>query len=244
MAGCVVALAAVAAVILYEVAHPTHRAASEGTAVAVPGQRTNILPDPDFLTACSTTQYDDSSSCVQTVLAAIDNARGQEGLLSMELPTNWASLTPAEQLFVAVNLERTARGLNPITGLSPDLNSAAAEGAQAGSDPPATAGGDLTTVGANWTQGYSNSLQAIYEWLYDDGLGSSNSDCTRQDLSGCWAHRANILLPLACTACAMGAAYEPADAAGDPFSYAVVLAESTTPLPLGFTWAQEQPYLH
>lgn len=88
-----------------------------------------------------------------------------------------------------------------------------------------------------------NPLEVVYEWLYDDGLGSSNHDCTRSDLTACWGHHDNLLAPLACSACVVGAAFAPTDHAGQPLSYAEVLVETTaSPTPV-FTWSQEQPYL-
>jgi|GEM_PF-6730725 len=239
----VVALMALAVVIVDDVVIGSRPFPPEGTAVVVAGQRTNILPSPDFLTACSASQYDDSGPCVTTTLQAINHARAREGLAPMVLPTNWGQLTPAEQLFVATNLERTARGLTPVSGMSDGLNQVAARAAADGTDPQLKAGGSLTTVAGNWIQGYSSPLEALYIWVYDDGLGSTNSDCSRQALSGCWAHRANVLVPLPCSACALGAAFAPTDAAADPLSYAEVLVESLTPLTDSFSWAEEQPYL-
>src|ERR1700686_1586701 len=65
----------------------------------------NITPSPNFLTSCSGSAYDDSAPCLGAVLAAIANARNQEGLPSMALPSDWAQLSPQQQLFVATNLE-------------------------------------------------------------------------------------------------------------------------------------------
>jgi hypothetical protein len=79
--------------------------------------------------------------------------------------------------------------------------------------------------------------------MYDDGLGSTNVDCTSSDLKGCWGHRDNILVQLACTACASGTAYAATDHSGEPLSYALVLVESLTPVPYTFSWSQEQAYL-
>src|ERR1700723_1850647 len=61
----------------------------------------NIAPSPNFLSDCSGTAFDNSSGCTNATLAAIDNARNQEGLPGMVLPTDWAQLTPAQQLFVS-----------------------------------------------------------------------------------------------------------------------------------------------
>jgi len=238
-----VAVAVLTVVVVHEVTHPVRLAPPIGTAVVVPGQRTNVLPDPDFLTACSSSTYDDSATCVDTTVQAIDHARAEEGVAPLVLPSNWYQLTPAEQLFVATNLERTARNFLPVSGLSDSLDAIAGRAANDGTDPMLEAGGSISTVAGNWIDGYSNPLEALYMWVYDDGLGSSNVDCTRRNLTGCWGHRTNILLPLACTACASGAAYAPSDHGGEPLSYAEVIVESLTPMPYTFSWSQEQPYL-
>ena len=36
-------------------------------------------------------------------------------------------------------------------------------------------------------------LAAIYGWMYYDGPGGFNLDCTSSDSSGCWGHRDIIL---------------------------------------------------
>ena len=161
----------------------------------------------------------------------------------MVLPDNWASLTAAQQLFVATNLERTVRGLAPITGMDPALDAVATVGAKQGTDPPLSANGTYVAVGDNWIQGYSNPLEAIYQWVYDDGLGSTNVDCTRADLSSCWEHRSNVLLALPCDSCALGAAFAPTDTRGEPLSFAEVLAESQTLGSYSFTWEDELAHL-
>jgi hypothetical protein len=242
-AACVIAAVVLAAVVVDEVIFPAQHPPPEGTAVVVRGQPTNILPDPDFLGTCSSSHFDDSSTCVTTTLEALNHAGAEQALAPIVLPTNWTRLTPAEQLFVATNLERTARGLAPVTAMAASLDSVAADAAAAGTDPQFTAGGSFTAVGANWIQGYSNPLEVLYEWLYDDGLGSSNVDCSRQDLSACWGHRANVLLNLNCPSCALGAAYAPTDRGGRPLSFAELLVESSAPAAVVFSWDQERPYL-
>ncbi|MCL4446406.1 MAG: hypothetical protein M1134_06005 [Actinobacteria bacterium] len=237
------AVASFAVVVLREVTHPRYSPPPIGTAVQIAGQRTNILPQPDFLAACSSTHYDNSRNCTDTVVSAINNARVIEGLPTIALPSNWYVLTPEEQLFVATNLERSARGLVPISAMSESLNNVAGAAARNGEDPKLSAGGIYTSVAANWIQGYSNPLEAVYEWVYDDGVGSSNLACTASNLSPCWAHRANVLVSLSCEYCSIGAAYAPRDSSGKPCSYAEVLVETTTYLPAAFTWQQEQPYL-
>jgi hypothetical protein len=70
-------------------------------------------------------------------LAAINKARRaleRLGGMPLSLPA-YATLTPVEQLFVAVNLERTERGLAPVVVLSKSLTAVAQAGARAGRDP-------------------------------------------------------------------------------------------------------------
>jgi hypothetical protein len=207
---------------------------------AVPAD--NIAPDPNFLQSCSGSAYDDSSSCTGATLQAIANARAGEGLAPMTLPTNWAQLTPAEQLFVATNLERTARGLPALTAMASALDQAADQGATQNDDPAPPAGFPFTEWGSNWAGAVGNPLEAIYLWMYDDGVGSANVDCTASNRSGCWGHRKNILLGLACHECLMGTAWAPGGYSGDP-SLTELLVDTSGSVTLAFTWQQETAYL-
>jgi hypothetical protein len=67
-------------------------------------------------------------------------------------------------------------------------------------------------------------MGANYFWMYDDGPGSPNADCTPSNQSGCWGHRDNILGFGRATALAMGVA-APAGAR----SYALTIVATTTP---------------
>ena len=131
-----------------------------------------------------------SGDCMASALAAYNKARAREGLGPMTLPTNFAVLTPAEQLMVLANIDRVDRGLTPIAGVSSTLNAYAQAGADRGGDPafPAWA----REGGSNWFGGQS-PLAAEYFFMYDDGPGSGNIDCTAGNSSGCWGHRHNIL---------------------------------------------------
>lgn len=202
----------------------------------------NIPPSPNFLSDCQGTQYDDSSGCVNATLSAIDNARAKEGLPGMTLPSNWYQLSVTEQLFVSTNLERTARGLPPLQAMATQLDQAAAQGAAQDTDPSAPSGFPYTQWGSNWAGAVGNPLEAIYYWMYDDGLGSSNVDCTQSNQSGCWGHRDNVLMNLSCNMCVMGTGYQPTAYNGDP-SLAEILVDSSGQPQVDFTWAQEQPYL-
>ena len=117
----------------------------------------------------------------------------------MQLPSNYASLTPAEQTFVVSNLERVDRGLQPAAGMVATLNNASQTGANNDADPtlPSWTIGSFNANrwGSNWA-GDLNALAADYDWMYDDGWGpngSFNMDCTGPGAAGCWGHRHNIL---------------------------------------------------
>ena len=56
---------------------------------------------------------DNSAACTRALLAEVNYGLSGEGVSPISLPSNWASLTVAEQTFVIVDLERVARGLQP-----------------------------------------------------------------------------------------------------------------------------------
>lgn len=202
----------------------------------------DIAPDPDFLQSCSGATYDDSPGCVDATLQAIDNARFDEGLPAMTLPSNWGQLDPDEQLFVVTNLERTARGLPALTAMATALDGAARQGAGADDDPSPPPGFPYSQWGSNWAGAVGNPLEAMYLWMYDDGLGSANVDCTAGNQSGCWGHRKNVLLGLPCQTCVMGTAWVDDGYSGDP-SMTELLVETSGSPAADFTWQQESPYL-
>jgi hypothetical protein len=202
----------------------------------------NIAPNPNFLSDCSGSQYDDSSGCVSATLAAIANGRSAEGLPGMVLPTNWTADSPAQQLFVATNLERTVRGLPPLTAMASSLDQSALIGAEQSNDPSPAAGFPWTQWGSNWAGAVGNPLEAIYFWMYDDGLGSSNVDCTPSNTSGCWGHRDNVLLNLACQPCEMGTGFDATGYQGYP-GWAELLVDTSGSPGVDFSWSQVTPYL-
>jgi hypothetical protein len=87
-----------------------------------------------------------------------------------------------------------------------------------------------------------NPLEALYFWMYDDGPGSANIDCSSSDHSGCWGHRQNVLMSLPCHQCVMGTAWAPTAFKGDP-SLAELLVEATAATATDFTWQQESVYI-
>ena len=159
-------------------------------------------PDPAHNLSLSSATYlqcansPSSVSCMTDVLTSIDQARHQEGLGPLYLPTNWMHLSTAQQVFVSYNLERIARHEHPIAGLDPLLAAAAQKGADTNKDPLGPSG--TITSASNWFGG-SSVLEGLFEWMYNDGWGgslstTSNLVCTSPTASGCWGHRNNILL--------------------------------------------------
>ena len=176
------ALAAAAALPLFG---PTASAQTEDAALANPPA--NVPRTPAMELAC---QAGPGLGCQQAVVEAIDAARAAEGVGPLVLPPSYDSLTVPEQLLVLADSERVDRGLPGFAGLSGDLDQLAGAGATANTDPSGPPDSDW---GSNWAGGEASALLADYDWMYDDGLGSPNLDCTTQQPSGCWDHRANIL---------------------------------------------------
>ena len=77
---------------------------SSATVSSKSGACVDIAASPDNL----------SSQDPHDAIAAINNARQVEHLLPLRLPANFYQLDPAQQQFLLMNLERTARGLRPL----------------------------------------------------------------------------------------------------------------------------------
>ncbi|MGH9104860.1 MAG: hypothetical protein ACRDZX_03305, partial [Acidimicrobiales bacterium] len=131
-----------------------------------------------------------AAACQSAVLAAIDQARAGEGVGPLVVPSYYGDLTTAQQLLVLADHERVDRGLPGFTGLSSQLDALALQGATSDDDPD---GPNDSSWGSNWAGGEASALLADYDWMYDDGPGSPNLDCTHSSSSGCWDHRQNIL---------------------------------------------------
>ncbi len=147
----------------------------------------NVPRTPAMAVACKNSN---GEGCQTVVLRAIDRARAAEGVGPLQLPSDYAGLTTAQQLFVLADIERVSRGLPGFTGLSSQLDGLAATGASTDSDPVGPTG---FSWGSNWAGGEASALLADYDWMYDDGVGSPNLDCGRASSTGCWDHRQNIL---------------------------------------------------
>lgn len=154
----------------------------------------DIPPSPDPSIPCRSP--DDQDACIADTVLAIDNARAQEGVGPLVLPPDFDGLTPPEQLFVMVDCERVDRGLAPIAGELGTLDQLSTTAAQDETDPSVPPGGVADLAVQAWVGNWASTestVQAVYDWMYDDGLGSGNIDCTATDESGCWDHRDNIL---------------------------------------------------
>jgi hypothetical protein len=213
------------------------------SATGIPDPAHTVPPTPDYTGVCASSGVDNSAPCLESIVAAIDGARAAEGVPPMTLPADFAQLSIPAQMLVAVNLERTARGLPAFAGLSVALDANAELGARTANDPPNPGGviGDDT----EWSGGSVNGLDADYGWMYDDGRGSGNLDCPRRGGPGCWGHRHGILDNFGTVGTmVMGAAFDPTgdNAAGGwagGTSMAITLAATVSPpASLVVSWPQ------
>lgn len=219
----------------------------------------NIPPNPNYLRYCKSAALDDSTTCANKALAAIDNARRSEplGALHFNL-AHFLHLTVSEQLFAIADLERTSRGLAPVQAITRQLDSVAMTGAKNNSDPMLTSGtlyggARVFAWGSNWAGGTENALGSDDGWMYDDGPGGPNLACTSPHASGCWGHRTNILgrygeelgsCPTAKRHVVMGAAYTTTSSPfRTSFTQIFVSACGSTPTGEVFTWAQAKKAL-
>ncbi len=178
--------------------------------------------------------------CIQASVGYLNQARASLGQPPYSLPADFTSLTPPEQALILTDSDRTLYNLPPITGLTDALSQDAAAAAASDSDPqPSTSDWYAYTSNAAW--GQVNIVLAYEAWMYDDGPGSANIDCTSSSPSGCWGHRHDILWNFGSGALAMGAAAG-ADSSGNP-GYAVLLFQgspSYNPV-YSYTWGATQP---
>jgi len=180
-----------------QVGHPHSR----GVKLTLPK---SIPPSPAFLVPgiCGSRAPNDTAACTAAIVKATDDARKSEPLPAIPGAfnvMNFDKLTGPEQVFAITDIERTARGLQPIAALTNQLDAIAATGAAHQGDPTTrlplrlTHGGLARAYGSNWSEGTANALGANYFWMYDDGLASPNRSCMTSNTTACWAHRKNIL---------------------------------------------------
>lgn len=157
--------------------------------------KTNTAPSQSFIQACAfmSTTKASNDSCDKAALVDFDKVRHQEGLGRMVLPHDFDRLGVPSQLMAITNIERVDRGLPAFAGRSGALDKLAQGGANHDTDasfPPYTPG---EWDGGAWAGGANSALLSDFEWVYDDGLGSGNIDCTPTNKGGCWGHRDSLL---------------------------------------------------
>ena len=169
------------------------------------------------------------------LVSYINWGRSIEGVPRLVLPYNWASLNQPQQLLVIINMEREDRGLPIFPGLNTSLDALAQQGANSSSDPPYSFG--------IWAGGPGlSALTADALWMYDDGPGGFNLDCTAVGQSGCYGHELNILR----TNWSGVPGWPEMGAATAYLSNSTSLTVAELPTyntGLVFSWAQELPYL-
>ena len=183
-------------------------------------------------------------------LTAIDGARSQEGVGTMDISESAFDALPLDQqVFTAVNNERVDRGLPPIEYLTSQLDSYAQNGANAGGDPSfpttLTGGAPITYGGSIWAGGLTSVLEADYYWMYDDGYSgssTSNAACSASTPSGCWGHRDIILhgfanCPGGAPILSMGAAFSSGGYSGGSIA-AIFVSSCAPPTDITDSWGQ------
>ena len=155
----------------------------------------NILPNPNYDNCsgdsctvgppCYNSSFEpafSSPSCVQEQVQAIDNARAAEGVGPLYLPTDYGQLTPAEQVFVVIDLERVGRGLPPFAGLVSSLDSLAETGVNPPGLPPGYWEDPVLpsgfSLGAGTNLAWDCTLQGQYPYDYSvscPGLGNAGA---------------------------------------------------------------------
>jgi hypothetical protein len=207
-------------------------ALGSGWAGSDPSSNFAIGPLPS---ACQTSPT--GAVCIGAAVNYLDQARASLGQPPYDLPADFAALNSAQQALILTNSDRTLYGLPPITGLTDALDQDAAAGVLSDSDPqPSTSDWYGYTSNASW--GDVNMVVAYEGWMYDDGPGSDNVDCTSSDPSGCWGHRHDILWQFGPGALAMGAAAG-TDSSGGPSYTMLLLQGSPGYAPVyNYTWAQ------
>ncbi len=207
----------------------------------------NIAESPDFASIC---RQDGAASapCITAATEAINAGRAHEGLGAMVLPSNFAALAPGEQLFVLTDVERVDRGLPPVVGMVAQLDTDAQNAAGANTDPtpsPPPPGVTVMTWASNWAEA-AGPLGSNYNWMYDDGPGSGNIDCTTSSPASCWGHRDNELgynaskLAASHGVLVMGAAQATVAADSPWTSDAILLAIVSATPAFTYTWAQAE----
>jgi hypothetical protein len=190
------------------------------------------IPLGSMPASCS---QESSAECQQWLLSRLDAARESLGLPAYQLPGDFLSLSADKQIFILADLDRSAYGYTPISGLNTALDEAAAAGVRSETDPrPPSTEAPWNGFGSDWAS--TGPLLAYYLWMYDDGYPGPNLDCGSPAASGCWGHRHVILgegLPLPQPE-VVGVA------TGQSPSGTALIVSSHTGAATYYTWAQAQ----
>jgi hypothetical protein len=260
-AGCSLFIAIVVVVCVVFVLPNTPSTKGTSQAPAIKNPHSDASPSPNFVNTCSASNLDSSGACLAAVVSATTNVRAREGVRALTFDAvGFRKLTIGEQLFVLVDLERTARGIAPFVVLSSQLDQVALKAARdqadprMGANPVLTGSGPIVAWGSNWAGGTPSAAATNYYWMYEDGPGSSNVDCTPTTLKQCWGHRDNILDAFsAAAACsgrpvvlAMGAAEAPGDGTLPSPSFTELMSASCGPSPSSvvMTWSHAQALIN
>ena len=190
--------------------------------------------------ACSSAPT--GSTCVNAAVYYLDKARARLGQPAYKLPADFVKLGAVKEDFILTNLDRTLYKLPPIPGLTRALDQdALTTGVDNGSgaDPHPT-GPNIQSYTANWAGAFYNLPLAYEAWMFDDGYGSFNADCTSPSDPGCWGHRHDILWEFTSYGTgplAMGAA----GVKGRGYAMLIVRGASSAYKPkYNYTWKQAQ----
>jgi hypothetical protein len=186
--------------------------------------------------ACGSAPH--SAVCVNAAVYWLDRARASLHQGPYKLPARFASLSPAKQAFILTNLDRLQYGLPAIPGLTSELDGFAVSGVLHDEDPFST-DPSFPETASNWAGPLPNMPAAYEAWMYNDGPGSPNLDCTPSNHTGCWGHRHDVLMNLGNLGpAAMGAAAG-RDSQGQ-VGYAMILGEGTNSYSPDYyyTWAE------
>ncbi len=150
----------------------------------------SVTPVPDYPRTYAPSGSDSTGPCLRITLEAIDAARAEEGVRPMVLPADFARLTIPEQLFVAIDRERSiaAWPRSPASARTSTLVPRTAPRRRASHPGPA-----YRHVTTEWIGGVDNGLDTDFQWVYDDGPDSGVPGCSTRRTSGCWADRSIVL---------------------------------------------------
>ena len=210
-----------------------------------------VVPGAGAVVGATITAHADPSSNLPDTYAnsldAVNAGRALEGLGPIS-GTRLGALSVTQEMFVVINLERTARGLPAFEEMTGSLDTLAQTGADDLADPPLpTAPGAPSAVGTLWA-GTADPLLADFAWMYEDGCtlvphqAAFNTGCSAVPPEP-WGHRHGILEDFS----ALGAGCTLAMGVAQSQNSMGMLTEgycgAPAPGDVVFTWAQAETIL-